>query len=101
MRKFHIAIGVKDIEKSIEDYSIRLRTKPTIHVEGEYALFRTDSLNMSIRKVDRVKTGVRHIGWEDGSAIGFSEEKDCNGIIWELFNKEAQEDEISRLWDIS
>ena len=100
MRKFHIAIGVTDIEKSIEDYSIRLGDNPSIHIEGEYALFRTASINMSIRKVENTTTGVRLIGWEDDGATGFSEDKDCNGLIWEIFNKKAQEDEISRLWKI-
>ncbi len=98
MKKFHIAIGVTDIEQSIEDYSSRLGQRPQIVINGEYALWRTDSLNFSIRKTRADMGVVRHIGWEDSEVNGFTTEKDVNGIIWERFNEQEQLKEIAGTW---
>jgi hypothetical protein len=99
-KRFHLAIGVKNIEDSIQEYTNRFGCKPVIVVKNEYALFKTDCLNVSIRKVITSDIGVRHVGWESEKYTGFEEEKDCNGLIWETFREEDQMKEIKGLWSI-
>jgi len=98
MKKFHIAIAVSDIERSIVDYSKRLGHAPHIIIPHEYALWRTELLNLSIRKTKDTPGTVRHIGWEDPAAEKFTAEKDVNGLVWELFNAEHQLEEIHEAW---
>lgn len=98
MKKFHIAIGVANIEQSIADYSLRLEQQPQIVIHGEYALWRTETLNFSIRKTEEKTGTIRHLGWEDSNADQFTQEVDSNGIIWERFNEEEQLKEIARVW---
>ena len=99
MKKLHIAISTNKIDESIEDYSNRLGTRPCSFIHNEYALWRTESLNLSIRRDSSCTSGeLRHLGWEDTSAKSFSEEKDINGITWELFSAEQQAEEINELW---
>lgn len=95
-KKFHIALGVSNINESISDYSKRLSCDPCVIVPNEYALFRTETLNVSIRQSNT--TGLRHLGWEDPSASTFSEENDTNNIPWERFSQSDQLDEILSLW---
>ncbi len=97
MKRFHLALSVKDIQASIEDYSRRLGREPCAVIEGEYALWRTDTLNVSIRRTDD-PPGLRHLGWEDPSAESFSAEPDTNGIVWERFSAELQKREIDAIW---
>ena len=80
MKRLHLAIGVKNIENSSQDYQKKFNCKPVVVIENEYALFRTDSLNLSIRKVEDEKLGLRHLGWESEKYAGFTEETDCNGF---------------------
>jgi hypothetical protein len=99
MRKFHIALSVVDVEGSVRDYSERLGCAPTILVAGEYALWRTECLNFSIRKVADAKAGtLRHLGWEDSAADAFSSNIDVNGIVWERFTEAQQRAEIKSIW---
>jgi hypothetical protein len=99
MRKLHIAIGVANIEASIEDYSVRFGCGPQASISGEYALWRTDTINFSIRKVSIQESGLlRHLGWEDASCPVFTTETDVNGILWEYFSAEQQAKEIKELW---
>ncbi len=99
MKKFHIALGVPDVEASIQDYRQRLGCGPDLLIPGEYALWRTEALNLSIRKVVAAEAGtVRHLGWEDPSASGFSAERDVNGILWERFTADQQAAEIQQTW---
>jgi catechol 2,3-dioxygenase-like lactoylglutathione lyase family enzyme len=98
MKRVHIAIGVADFDASVADYTGRLEAVPVVVVPGEYALWRTDILNLSIRKVPTGSTAIRHIGIEDDAAPGFSASVDVNGIEWEMFSPEAQMAEILALW---
>ncbi len=95
-QRFHLALGVADIAASVRDYSARLGCEPEVVVDGEYALWRTDALNVSIRRSET--TGMRHLGWEDDSAHAFEKEADGNGIVWEHFSSALQREEIARLW---
>lgn len=99
MKKIHIAISTDNIEESIKDYSARLGVQPCSFIPNEYALWRTDSLNISIRQDPTCIPGsLRHLGWEDSLASEFSEEKDVNGITWERFSANQQADEINEIW---
>lgn len=99
MKKLHIAIATNNIEDTIKDYSIRLEQAPCSFVANEYALWRTDSLNVSVRQDPKCKPGeLRHLGWEDSTAPDFSQNTDVNGIVWERFSAEQQADEINELW---
>lgn len=95
-RRLHLAIGTHDLEASIEDYSERLGCRPVRVLEGEVALWQTDALNVSARVVDG-PPGVRHLGFEDPSAEGATEETDVNGVVWERFRAEDQAREIDAL----
>lgn len=97
MRRVHIAIGSEDFDASVADYNSRLALLPVILVPGEYALWRTEVLNLSIRKTSSGGV-IRHIGFEDDAAPGFSSAVDVNGIEWELFSSESQMAEIFTLW---
>jgi len=99
VKKLHIAISTNKIEETVKDYSVRLGMEPCSYVTNEYALWRTDSLNVSIRQDQLCTPGtLRHLGWEDDAASSFSEEKDVNGITWERFSAQQQADEINEIW---
>jgi len=49
MKRFHLALGVSDVEASVDDYSQRLGCRPGLLIPGKYALWRTDAVNLSIR----------------------------------------------------
>lgn len=99
MKKLHIAISTHKIEETIKDYSVRLETGPCSSVSGEYALWRTETLNLSICQDPECTSGkLRHLGWEDSSATELSEEADVNGIVWESFTAQQQANEINELW---
>ena len=99
IKKLHIAISTNKINETINDYTIRLSVEPCLCVPNEYALWRTDSLNVSIRQDSSCTLGYfRHLGWEDDSAEEFSQDIDVNGIIWEYFNAQQQADEVNELW---
>lgn len=99
MKKLHIAIATNDIEATIADYNQRLGIAPCSVVAGEYALWRTESLNVSVRCDARCRPGeLRHLGWEDSDAKAFTQDTDVNGIVWERFNAQQQADEINAAW---
>ena len=99
MKKFHIAISTNKIEETVVDYTARLGVEPCSYIEHEYALWRTESLNVSVRQNSSCATGeLRHLGWEDTSAKNFSKDIDVNGIVWERFTAQHQADEINEIW---
>jgi hypothetical protein len=99
MKKLHLAISTNNIKESINDYTRRLSVEPCSYVENEYALWRTESLNVSIRQDASCPSGsLRHLGWEDSDVNEFTQDTDINGIVWESFNAQNQADEINELW---
>lgn len=98
MKRIHIAISVRDIAVSVEDYSNRFGCQPCVVVTNEYALWRTDRVNFSIRQTGGTIGALRHLGWEDSKATSFRKEIDVNGIEWEEFDAEVQADEIKNIW---
>ncbi len=99
MNKIHIALATNDIEGTVKDYSQRLACEPCVVVPNQYALWRTESINMSVRQDASCKPGeLRHLGWEDAEAEKMSSEKDANDIVWEHFSAQQQADEIEVAW---
>ena len=91
MKRFHIALAVADLDASITDYSARLGQPPQVVVADTYALWRTDLLNFSINRQPEHAGQLRHVGFEDDAARGFTCEDDVNGIAWENFSALAQD----------
>ena len=99
MKRFHLALVVVNIEQSVLDYSQRLGQDPNVVIPHEYALWRTDTGNLSIRKVSAEESRkLRHLGWETPDTKEFSTEMDNNGILWEHFTAHQQADEINQIW---
>ncbi len=96
-RRFHIAFAVNDIAASVVEYNAKLGCEPEVLVRSEYALWRTETLNVSIRCTDEAP-GFRHVGWEDSEAPASTESVDGNGIVWEHFSANQQLAEIEALW---
>lgn len=94
MKRFHIALAVADLDASISDYSHRLGQPPQAVVLGRYAMWRTDQLNFSIKQQPECAGQLRHVGFEDDDAHGFSSDADVNGIPWERFSTVAQDLQI-------
>ena len=100
MRRFHIALAVKDLADSIRDYSKRLGVAPTAVIAGKYALFRTEQLNFSINQLPERAGQLRHLGFEDEAARGFSSDHDVNGIEWEQFSPTDQDEKIVEVYGV-
>ncbi len=99
MRRIHLALTTADVGKTVEDYSARLGCDPCLVISGEYALWRTDSANISVRRDSSGTPGsLRHLGWEDPNALEFTVDTDVNGVVWENFSAEQQADEIEKAW---
>jgi hypothetical protein len=96
--KVHLAVAVKDLETSVAEYTRVLGSAPDLVIRGQYALWRTPILNLSIRCTGERAGTVRHVGFERDDATTFEEYRDVNGLTWETFNKHHQADEIRSLW---
>ena len=100
MKRFHIALAVASLDASIEDYSRRLGQTPAAVVPGRYAMWRTDLLNFSINENPPRAGQLRHIGFEDDGADGFTSTVDVNGIEWELFSVREQDRRIVEMYGV-
>jgi catechol 2,3-dioxygenase-like lactoylglutathione lyase family enzyme len=100
MKRFHIALAVRDLRASIADYSARLGQRPNVVVDGKYAMWRTELLNFSINQNAERAGQLRHIGFEDDSAEGFTSTSDVNGIEWERFSAQAQDERIVEMYGV-
>jgi len=98
MRRIHIALAVANVADSVEDYSDRIGQGPTVVVTGKYAMWRTNQMNFSINEIPDRAGQLRHMGFEDDAAEGFSSDTDVNGIMWELFSSQAQDDKIIEMY---
>ena len=99
MKTLHLALSTHDIEASVTDYSQRLGFGPCLVIPGEYALWRNDCINLSVRCDHESAPGsLRHLGHENPSAAAFTETTDSNGITWEEFSAQQQATEIEALW---
>src|SRR3970282_2890066 len=98
-KRLHLALGVEDIERSVADYTQRLGHEPDLVIPNAYALWRTDSLNVSVRRTGAEEAGkLRHLGWESDDAAAFTSDVDCNGIRWESFAAEQHAAELKGIY---
>jgi GrpB-like predicted nucleotidyltransferase (UPF0157 family) len=97
-RRLHVALAVRDLGASVRDYTDRLGEPPCCMVEGAYALWRTDHVNLSISVTPTVAGPLRHLGFEDSEATTMSVKTDVNGIEWEHFTEGQQRSEILEHW---
>jgi hypothetical protein len=98
MKRFHIALAVRNLEASIPDYSVRLGQPPSAVVPGRYAMWRTDLLNFSINENPAQAGQLRHVGFEDDAASGYASSVDVNGLEWELFSAAEQDERIVKAY---
>jgi catechol 2,3-dioxygenase-like lactoylglutathione lyase family enzyme len=98
MKRIHVALAVRDLNEAVREYTERLGAKPYCTVEGTYALWRTDHVNLSVSVKPEEAGTLRHLGFEDSEATGFGEERDANGFAWERFTLEQQDEEIRQRW---
>lgn len=99
--RVHVALAVSDLTASVAEYSALLQSEPLLVIPGQYALFRTDVLNLSLRSVEGAAGVVRHLGFERDDAPRFAEYRDRDGVVWETFSKEQQAEEIRSTWPSS
>jgi catechol 2,3-dioxygenase-like lactoylglutathione lyase family enzyme len=100
MKRFHIAIAVRDLDASIADYSERLGRRPSAVVPGKYAMWRTDLLNFSINEMPERAGQLRHVGFEDDAVQSYSNSHDVNGIEWECFSANEQDQRIVQAYGV-
>ncbi len=98
MRRIHIALAVANLEESITDYTKRLGAQPNVVVEDTYAMWRNDQMNFSISQLPEQAGQLRHLGFEDDDATGFTADRDPNGILWEWFSPSARDEKIRELY---
>jgi catechol 2,3-dioxygenase-like lactoylglutathione lyase family enzyme len=99
MKRLHLAIATHDIAATVQDYTQRLGAAPVVVVPGDYALWRTETLNFSVRQDSTCEPGtLRHLGWEDDEAPTLTTDTDCNGLLWEHFAAHHQAAEIHEIW---
>ena len=98
MRRIHIALAVANLEESITDYTKRLGATPNVVVDQTYAMWRHDQMNFSISQLPEQAGQLRHLGFEDDDATGFTADHDPNGILWELFSPTVQDEKIRELY---
>ncbi|VVE30854.1 hypothetical protein [Pandoraea terrigena] len=101
MKRFHIALAVRDLDESIHDYSTRLGQPPAVVVPGAYAMWRTDLLNFSINQSPTHAGALRHVGFEDDCVPEYSSSTDCNGLLWEAFCAAEQDHRIVSTYGIA
>jgi hypothetical protein len=61
-------------------------------------MWRTEQLNFSISQLPERAGQLRHLGFEDEAASGFAEERDVNGVVWELFSPSGQDEKILEMY---
>lgn len=98
MHKLHLALSVRNLEKSIIEYNQRLGCRPIALKKGRYALWRTDILNLSITQSFDDAGNLRHLGFEDPDVLKIFSEKDIDGFEWEYFSAEQQRQEILKYY---
>mgnify|MGYP003323957958 CR=1 FL=1 len=94
MKRLHIALAVKDLEISIAQYTKILNSQPLVIAKGQYALWRTDEVNLSVSEKPDEAGQLRHLGFEDPEASDMSVVYDNDGFMWERFTAKQQREEI-------
>lgn len=98
MRIIHVALSVANLDAAIAETQDRLGFAPCVIVPNTYALFRSKMVNLSLSQKPEEAGRLRHLGFEDPEAPGFSLDTDGEGFLWERFTAEQQAQEINRFW---
>lgn len=98
MKRLHVALAVSELAVEIDDYAKRLELQPCVVVDGTYALFRNEFVNLSFTQTSTQAGTLRHLGMEDDAAPKFSTAQDPDGVVWEHFSARQQADEINKYW---
>jgi catechol 2,3-dioxygenase-like lactoylglutathione lyase family enzyme len=98
VRRLHIALAVDDLDATVRDYTERLGAEPVAVVSDTYALWRTPEVNLSVNCVASPDQRLRHLGFEDEACGPKSISTDVNGLVWEAFTSEQQDEEIVRAY---
>lgn len=61
MKRFHVNVGVSDLDQSIEFYSTLFGEEPTVH-KHDYAKWMIDDPRINFSISNAARPGVRHIG---------------------------------------
>jgi catechol 2,3-dioxygenase-like lactoylglutathione lyase family enzyme len=97
-RTFHIALAVEDVDRVVDDYRQCLGQDPVHHVAGEYALWRTPQINLSISTARPGEDRLRHVGFADTDVPDKTYATDCTGLMWESFAAAHQDAEIAQIY---
>ncbi len=98
MRRLHVALAVDDLDATIREYSDRLGAEPVAVVAGKYALWRTPEVNLSVNCDVASDQRLRHLGFEDDDVVAKSESTDVNGLMWESFSPQWQDEGIIQVY---
>ena len=74
MKRFHVHVGVADIDRSIDFYRALFGTEPTVR-KPDYAKWMLDEprINFAISKRDPTSVGVDHLGLQVDSDVELAE----------------------------
>ena len=97
-RRFHVALAVDDVDGVVREYTDLLGGPPVQEVPGEYALWRTAEINLSVSRAAQGEGRLRHVGFEDSSVSEKTYATDSTGLLWELFSAEHQDAEIASIF---
>ena len=98
MKKVHIALAVKNIDAAIVEYTKRLGAPPVAVAEEQYALWRTNEVNLSVSVQPAAAGQLRHLGFEDPDAPAMTAEYDGDGFMWERFTAAQQRAEMFKYY---
>jgi hypothetical protein len=96
-RRFHVALAVDHVDGVAADSAERLGESPVVSIAGEYALWRTSEINLSISKARPDEERLRHVGFEDPEVETKTYSTDCSGLLWES-SSSHQDDEIASIF---
>ena len=63
-------------------------------------MWRTDLLNFSINEMLERAGQLRHVGFEDDAVQSYSNSHDVNGIEWECFSANEQDQRIVQAYGV-
>jgi len=72
--------------------------EPAKLVAGEYALWRTETLNFSIRRAKETPATLRHVGWERPGGARVSKKNRCEWNCVGALQRRAPAKRIEELW---
>jgi len=72
MKRFHVHVGVHDLERSVRFYSALFAAQPAV-LKGDYAKWQIEDPRISFAISTRPEKGVDHLGFQAESAAELEE----------------------------